>query len=228
MKYIKNNDVVVHNYIGQNINPGQYYQIQPAEEINWANDSILLTDIGSGKAVVAKDNSGTTDIIDVNDAIVYLKGLQVEISPNTPIHTYGVQEATALRARLIGSHNATITKGTTQDIDWLVPTVAYQGVNKQSLMNGIQYCAVDAEPGDKITFQAVDINNVLGYGPNVVLDEFGKDWYVMPNSSQNIVLYKAKLITGVYIRIKYTSVGTVNNVKLVCNLFRHIDMSINI
>ena len=72
-KFIKNADTVDHNYLGQIISVGSYYQIQSNEEIAWVNDSMLLTDIGSGDAVVAKSNSGSDDILDVNDGINYLK-----------------------------------------------------------------------------------------------------------------------------------------------------------
>lgn len=54
---------------------GEYYQLQSHEEkqSNWIFNSELLTDIGNGKAVVAKDNSGTEDISDISDAIKYLQ-----------------------------------------------------------------------------------------------------------------------------------------------------------
>lgn len=74
-KWIKNTDTIDHTYAGQLIPYGTYYEIQPVEEHLWANDSTLLTDIGSGNATVAKDDSGSNDITDVATAINYLKDI---------------------------------------------------------------------------------------------------------------------------------------------------------
>ena len=46
-KWIKNDDVSDHTWVGQLISAGTYYQVQATEEIQWANNSQLLTDIGS-------------------------------------------------------------------------------------------------------------------------------------------------------------------------------------
>jgi hypothetical protein len=94
-------------------------------------------------------------------------------------------------------------------------------------MNGIEFFTKDSEVGDKMSFRIVDVNNILGYGAGAVLDEFGKDWFVAPNTLNKIVLYKANLIAGLFIRIVYTSTGTTNDVRLICNLFRHMDTSVN-
>lgn len=73
IKYIKNTDTVEHTWSGQSIQPSTYYQLDYQEEQKWANNSQLLADIGSGIAVVAKDDSGSNDITDVSSAISYLK-----------------------------------------------------------------------------------------------------------------------------------------------------------
>jgi hypothetical protein len=239
-KWIKNNSGVTKTYIGQQIADQAYYEIQPHEETAWAHNSPLITDIGSGDAVVAKDDSGTTDIADVSEALDHLRDeAPTIIDSNSPVHLFALSEAANLRARLIGIVNQTVTKTQTSDLDWAIPQTAYNGTNKQGYMDGIEYYAKDAEVGDKITFQVVDKDGVgvtLGWydqatfdamGNLYVADEFGKDWGVMPNQN-TIRLYKAKLIPGLYIRIKYESVGTVNNIQLVCNLFRHMDTSVDI
>ena len=71
VKKIKNDTGSTKTYLGQDILAGAYYQIQAVEEISWSSHSALLTDIGSGDAVV---NDGSVDITDVNDAIDFLKG----------------------------------------------------------------------------------------------------------------------------------------------------------
>ena len=83
-KWIKNADTLDHTYVGQLIPAGTYYEIQLTEERDWANNSTLLTDIGSGVAVVAKDDSGSNDIVDVALGINYLKDID-----NAPVDTDG-------------------------------------------------------------------------------------------------------------------------------------------
>ena len=70
-KKIKNTTGSDKIYQGQVIAPATYYQILPNEEVAWANDSNLDTDVASGAAVV---NNGTTDLNAANGSI-HLKAL---------------------------------------------------------------------------------------------------------------------------------------------------------
>ena len=112
--------------------------------------------------------------------------------------------------------SGTITKDTTGDIDYGMPENRY--------INGVDIMLKNHIWGDKLDFQVVDIDNVLGYGAGVVLDEFGSNWYVDPDrceQGQILVPYPALVYSGLYIRIKYHSIGTVNDVELKANLFLH-------
>jgi hypothetical protein len=227
-KWIKNNTVSDKTWVGQLVSASTYYEIQSTEDSLWSNDSTLLTDIGSGDAIVAKDDSGNTDITDVAEAINHLKDeVPLKIDKQTPVHTFALAEGSSLRARLIGIYNQTVTKNTTTDLDWQIPQTAYFGNNKQGYMDGIEYYAKDAEVGDKMSFQVIDKDG-LAYPAGTVLDEFGTDWAVIPDANTIIRLYKAKLIAGMYIRVKYTSIGTTNDIKFVVNLFRHMDADTNV
>lgn len=155
-----------------------------------------------------------------------------------PQSTSGVLEPGSLRARLIGTHNTNATKTSTTTHDWDIPQEYYQGVAKSTYFDGIQYYVKDAEVGDSIIFQIVDKTGAgvsLGLYPqeyydaykdgngHLLVEEFGDSWFVVPNSSETIKLYKARLIPGLAVRVIYTSTGTVNDPKLICNLFRHLD-----
>lgn len=72
-KWAKNTSGATKTWEGQEIANNAYYQIQPQEEISWANDSEVLADIGSGDLTIAKDDSGSTDITDTAEAINHLK-----------------------------------------------------------------------------------------------------------------------------------------------------------
>lgn len=69
---IRNADLQTRIWLGQVIESNEYYTIPTDDLNNWANDSSLLIDIADGYAIV---NDGSTDIVDVNMAINWLKGI---------------------------------------------------------------------------------------------------------------------------------------------------------
>lgn len=96
-------------------------------------------------------------------------------------------------------------------------------ITEERYINGGFLVLKDQSFGDTFTFQIVDIDNITGYGAGVILDQFITNYYVNVSSSmQNEILldYPAKIIAGLYLRLKYNSVGT-NNVAIGCNLYLH-------
>lgn len=182
--------------------------------------------------VYMKDSLSTGDETTLNNTVSAHTGVGLDADPETvtvsnetPVHTFALAEGSNLRARLIGIHkNATATKNTITNIDWEIPQVSYLGQNKQTYMDGIIFKATDSVDGDRMSFQVVDVDGDV-YPAGTVLDEFGKDWPVIPDEKEIIRLYKAKLIPGFYIRIVYDSIGTTNDVKLNVGIFRHMDTS---
>jgi hypothetical protein len=75
--------------------------------------------------------------------------------------------------------------------------------------------------GDYITFRVVDVDNILGYGAGVVLDEFATTWYIPPSGEAEFHLpYSAEILSGLYLRIVYVSVGAAA-AYFQCNYFLH-------
>lgn len=132
----------------------------------------------------------------------------------------GVTEPNNYRARMKGMGNWTATAGQTTDLDYQMQQLAWQGTNKKSYFDGVEYYAEDAVIGDYVKFQVVDKDGLV-YPAGTLLEEFGDTWYVVPNSPVGIRLFKSAIVPGMYIRIKYTSTGG-TNVKFVGNLFRFI------
>lgn len=234
-RWIKNTSGGSKTWLGQQVADTAYYEIQATEATRWSNDSTLLTDIAAGDATVAKDDSGSTDITDINAAINHLKN---DIPIKTEAALRGIREADGMRARLVGIVNQTITKNTTTDIDWVIPQLQYGGVNKPSYFDGIEYYVADGVAGDECTFQIVDKDGTgvslglypQGYydaykdGSNVlVVEEFGTDWPLLPAVRGEIILYKARMYPGLYIRAKITSAGTATDPHVVMGIFRHLD-----
>jgi len=215
-KWIKNSDTISHTWVGKLLTANEYYELQSHEETRWANDSQLLSDIGAAKAVVSKDDSGSNDIIDVNDGINYLKDNLPKLVTMTAIY-----DADGKRARLKGTHSGTITAGQSLTMDHKMEQLQWPlGTNATSIFNGVQYYAQNAAVGDHMTFQIVDVDGIV-YPANTVLEEFGNAFYVAPNTLEDIILYESTIVPNMYVRIIYTSIGG-TNVDFICNLFRHV------
>lgn len=121
---------------------------------------------------------------------------------------------TALNYDAVGV-SGTAAAGTSTNIDY--------AVTNDMLLTGAQVLTNTASFGDSITFQLVDINNVLGYGANLVLNQFVTNWQLRTDSQEQINLhvnYPAKIATGLYLRLIYNSTGS-SNVAVAINYSLH-------
>ena len=117
------------------------------------------------------------------------------------------------KARHVG-YTGTATKTTTTDIDYAVTAERY--------ITGLELIVKDHVFGDTCVMQVVDKDNIFGYGAGTVLNQFGTDWNMRSDTQAQGQLmhnFYARVYAGLYIRLKYTSVGTVNNVSVACNMF---------
>jgi hypothetical protein len=212
MIQIKNNKISVDTWCGMEIQPASYYELQILELNKWQNDSKVLVDIAAGDLIV---NNGTSDIIDVALAINFLKNID-----SAPKDTNGApivkmspfSDAGGFRFRG-ASFSDSIVLNETKDIDYLIAQDRY--------INGGRLLIDNIGLNDKITFQVVDKDNVLGYGVGVVLDEFIKDYFIPTSGNLEVRLdYPAKIIAGLYLRLKYTCTH-ISGASIKCNLYLH-------
>jgi len=111
---------------------------------------------------------------------------------------------------------ATITKDTSQNVDYKLTEDRY--------LNGVEIFLKNQEWADTIKLQIVDVDNILGYGAGLVLDEFGTDWNIATDTERQgpyILPYPALVVKDLYIRVVYTSTGATTDVDFKCNLFLH-------
>jgi hypothetical protein len=108
----------------------------------------------------------------------------------------------------------TVAADSTKSIDYQITEERY--------INGGKLIVKNMGDDDKITFQVVDKDNVLGFGAGVVLDEFIKDFYLPLNESLNVQLdYPARIMAGLYLRLIYTNTNTTETATVKCNLYLH-------
>lgn len=111
------------------------------------------------------------------------------------------------------SFSDTVNSNTTKDIDYKLVEERY--------INGGRLIVNNIGDDDLVTFQVLDKDNVLGFGSNIILDEFIKDFFVPKSSDIEIALpYPARIVANLYLRIKYTSTHA-SGCKVKCNLYLH-------
>ena len=99
----------------------------------------------------------------------------------------------------------TVTAGTTGNIDLVMTDDCF-------LTGGILRTK-NSYFGDYANMQVVDKDNMLGYGANVVLNQFVTKWYMRSDAQEQFetsLPYPSKVLGGLYLRIVYVSVGVVD------------------
>ena len=226
---IKNTDTISHTWGGRLFAASEEYTLESGEEKSFKADTTFMSDVSGGIATVGNGS----EYFDAIKGWDYLIG----IIPHK-VERIAVADPNGKRARLVGTHSSTAVANTTTKVDWLIPQLTYAGQNMNSVFDGIQYYAKDSNMGDKLDFLVIDKDGTgvtLGLYPQayydaykdvngeLVVEQFGDGWYVAPNSLEDIILYKAALLTGLYIRASYTNTHASNDVSFFCNLFRHLD-----
>lgn len=111
------------------------------------------------------------------------------------------------------SFKDTVATNTTKDIDFKI--------EQERWINGGRALIDNIGEDDQVTFQVVDKDNIFGFGAGVVLDEFISGYYVPQDGNLEVNLaYPARIIAGLYIRLKYTSTHA-SGCTLKCNLYLH-------
>jgi hypothetical protein len=110
----------------------------------------------------------------------------------------------------------TATKTSTTDHDFKVTGSA-------TWLTGGEIIYKNAVWGDYIEAQVIDIDNVLGLGVNTVLKQYITKKYLHPDLKRiDLTLdYAGKIPQNTYLRLKYHSVGTTNDVDFCINYHLH-------
>lgn len=210
-KYIHNVSGSTITLRGYSISNSAFFMIPALQEGIFANDNATLTAIVDGDVFVSID--GATDITDIATQINVLKNDSPRDSTGLPIYR-GSPFTDSLGFRFRGhSFKDTVSTNTTKDIDYLV--------SAERWINGGRLIVDNIGADDKLTFQVVDKDNVLGYGAGAVLDEFIKDFYIPSTGNLEVALaYPARIYAGLYLRLKYTSTHA-SGCTVKCNLYLH-------
>jgi len=202
--YIKNADTVSHTYQGQIITASSYYLVQESEANRWTSDSDLIKDIANGLAVVARLNDGNDDITDVNEAISYLKSVSPIIKTQKLLVQGGASN------KFLGfKFTATKTTATTYDFKIAEDFYLHSGGSE-----------VDKPvAGDLLDMYVVDVDGIV-YPAGTVLKHYVITTNIHKNGLNSFDTDEktASNLKNFYIRVKYTSVGTVDDTLVLVNM----------
>lgn len=209
-KWVKNTKQTTDTWCGMQVQAGVYYQLEYLEYTKWANNSKVLTDIGSGDLIVAKDDSGNTDYSDVSEAINFLKDLDVKTVKT---------EAFANKGQLFfrgQGVSQTITANSTANIIFTIPY-------PKTKLNGVEI--LYGAKGDTCNFKVLD-STTGSYTtvPNYLLNQFGYNWNVEEGSQKELLPYDADVFYGMQLVVEYTNNDNID--KLIgINFYIHEDKS---
>ena len=199
--------------------------------------SLLTTSLSANDYYVIESTMGDALLTELKNYNIYSEselraivksGVYTEIeAPNRfdndgkeVVRMSGIAEDNNRRVRHTGIMDSTIAPNTSKNIDWLMPQITHLGANVPSVFTGVKFKVCGGNDGDFLNFQIVDIDNLIGYGPGAVLDEFAKNWYVFPNEVETVREYKADIIPGLYIRAVYNNTG-LSDARFICNILRY-------
>jgi hypothetical protein len=214
MKYIKNTTQSNKTWIGKVVEPDEYYLIPEDKENAFGNDATVITDITSGEAIIAKDDTGNNDIADIVLAINYLKNLTTPsvANINQPFASKILSDGKKLYTRIHGI-SATVS-GAADNIDFSVP---YNNCK----ITGIEI--FNGELGDKINLKILDTpTGTISGVANYTLNQFGFNVYIDSAMYRYQSNYDADLIKDMVLRLEYDAITADESPKTVyVNIILH-------
>jgi hypothetical protein len=195
---------------GMTIPDGASYTCQSQDEANrFANDDNFIISLANGDSEVYNDS---TKINGQSASWLFLLDDLRDSDGARLVRARAFSNSDGFRFRG-ASFSGEVDYGETKNIDFLISAERY--------INGGRLLVNNIGPNDKITFQVVDNDNVMGFGVGVVLDEFIKDYFIPETGNLEVRLdYPAKIFAGLYLRLKYTSTHA-DGCLVKCNLYLH-------
>lgn len=206
VKNISNSQLIIR---GIPLDPNETVSIPANVQASWAMDEVVCKKIIDGEIKILSDSG---EIAGYYNQISFLLGSLVDSDGAMLVRTRAFTNSDGFRFRG-ASFSGSVSANSSQDIDYKISAERY--------INGGRLLIDNIGNDDKMTFQVVDKDNVLGYGAGVVLDEFIKDYFIPTTGNLEVRLdYPARIYAGLYLRLKYTS-SHESGCSVKCNLYLH-------
>ena len=197
-KWVKNTDTDVRIWCGQEVQPNTYYLIEDVELTKWQNNSLLLVDIANGIAVIARDDSGSNDIVNVNEAIRFLQDSGL-------IEVITQKEKTDIILRMASGKVLSNATGLAV-LDIKVPGII--GSEDGRYVQGGSAWFANHHNDDHFQVHVIDVDNLMGYGAGVQIGTYTEEgdnagFYAEPDGRVQVssMGFFGFLPSGVYLRM---------------------------
>ena len=184
MIFLKNNSGADGTWAGAFIASNVYKLIETGQEIKFSTSDDVINSISSGGLIAATSNDGNGDLAPAQGLSALLGTAPIMISPFPEASDYFFR----------GQGGAfTLNPGN---------NIADMLISSPRLIQAAEIIIPDtAGYGISVDFQVVDKDNVIGYGANVVLNQFGWAWQLHPKEKTVASPgYLAEVPALVYIR----------------------------
>ena len=206
--YIKNNTDETRQWAGQYLSPAQYYMIEEVEESTWQHSSPVVVSIANSELVMARDNSGTADILDIAEAISFLHKdeiASVKISEAPPTLAFSTNVLHDGRKLFRRKHGITAVCAPGETImDMLVPYASCK-IDEVEIIgcestDTVDFLVLDTEQGLAQQSMGVPAEYVT---PFLMLNQFGFDVNIADMYYSDSSNYEADLVGGMVVRMVY-------------------------
>ena len=200
---------------GNRIAENESLELQDVDLQFWGNSSQTIQLLADESLILELND---VEVSDLNKAVNILKSKLVTIdqpkdSENYPVlKLHAFSDAVGFRFRGV-SFSTTADANTTHTFDY--------ELTEERWINGGRLLIDNIGEDDQVTFEVVDKDNIFGFGINTVLDRFIDEFFIPQDGNLEVALsYPARLIQGLYLRMKYTSTHA-SGCKIKCNLYLH-------
>jgi hypothetical protein len=210
--FLKNTTGASGVWAGQTIASGAYHLASQSQIDRFSRDDATLASVGSGDLVVALANDGSADL-SISLGVAELLG-------QSPVKTLSAPFPDASEYFFRGQGvKGTLTRGVTSGSDTINALM-----DAPRYIYGCEIILPDTAPyGLTVDFKVVDVDNVLGYGANFEVEQFGYTWNLDPREKNTAFPgYTAFIPQGLYIQCLFNDIPaltTINNVGI--NMYLH-------
>ena len=164
-----------------------------------------MTHVGSGRLVVSSTNDGTTDM-SVSEGLRALINTKSDI-----VHLADPFSDNESKYSFDGTGGISSIVSGVNNVDVLI--------SEDRSISGAEVWTDSTNYGEYLSFQIIDIDNVLGGGANDIVDSFGDDWQIHPGGpTKAFPGYVGNIPAGLYVRMK---VNVQSTSKFYYNLYLH-------
>ena len=200
---VKNDTLSMKTWAGKEFAAAEEHTIDEANILKWKTNAVFLTAVAGGDALIG---DGSTYFSDASYGLDWLRG-------NTPTRIADPfpDNESKFYFRGSGGSSAAIVGVTNVDIKL--------HATESRFINGAEVWTDAGTFGDKLTFEVVDVDNILGAGAGYVVDNFGDNWQIHATIvTKAFPGYIASIPAGLYVRMKVTAAVACN---FYYNLYLH-------